>query len=56
MRPGRQPKLTAEQLDAARKMRAAGESIHAIMAVFPQLSRSSVYRLKLARCTDHGRW
>ncbi len=41
MRPGRQPKLTAEQLDVARKMRAAGEPIQTIMATFPNVSRAT---------------
>jgi DNA invertase Pin-like site-specific DNA recombinase len=45
MRAGRQPVLTVEQLEVARRMRATGETVRTICATFPQASRATIYRL-----------
>jgi len=49
MRPGRQLKLTAKQLDVAQKMREAGEPIQTIVRTFPQASRSTRHRRTMSQ-------
>jgi DNA invertase Pin-like site-specific DNA recombinase len=44
-RAGRKPVLTDEQVTLAKRMRATGESIHALRAAFPNAGKSTLYRL-----------
>jgi DNA invertase Pin-like site-specific DNA recombinase len=44
-RAGRKPVLSPEQVEAVHQMRAAGDPVRKIMAVFPSASRTTIYRL-----------